>query len=98
MADVVACDLSGVAVRFEIDPSQFAPAHNPADPPRRQITTVQMDGAEFLAEPFMIADTRGFWAAQNGAEVVLVMQADGTAIYTDARVDAPLTGTCEVLQ
>jgi hypothetical protein len=98
MADVVACELSGVPVQFAIDASQFAPAQHPADPPRRQVTTVRMGNAQFVAEPLMIAGTRGFWAEQDGAEVLLVMQADGTAIYTDARNDAPLTGTCEMLQ
>ncbi|WP_157058892.1 hypothetical protein [Loktanella sp. 5RATIMAR09] len=99
VADVISCDLSGVPVRFAIDASQFAPAQHPADPPRRQITTVQMGDTAFAAEPVILGDTQGFWATQaDGAEVLFVMQPDGTAIYTDTRNAAPMTGTCEVLQ
>jgi hypothetical protein len=99
IADIVSCDLAGVPVRFAIDTTQFAPALSPNDPPRRQITTVQMGDGAFSAEPLLLGDTRGFWATQdNGAEVLLVMQPDGTAIYTDTRIVTPMTGTCEVLQ
>lgn len=98
-ADTVICDFSGVPVAFAIDASQFAPAQDASDPPRRQVTTVQMGDAAFSAEPFIIGDTRGFWTTQeDGAEVLLVMQPDGTAVYSDTRDGTPMTGTCEVLQ
>ena len=99
MADVVSCDLSGVPVRFAIDASQFAPAQDASDPPRRQVTTVRMGDAAFSAEPFIIGDTRGFWTTRDdGAEVLLVMQPDGATVYSDARRAGTMTGTCEVLQ
>ena len=98
-AGTVTCDFSGVAVAFAMDESQFAPAQDASDPPRRQITTVQMGDAAFSAEPFIIGDTRGFWTTQDdGAEVLLVMQPDGSAVYADTRNVTPMTGTCEVLQ
>lgn len=99
MADVISCDLSGTSVRFEIDRTQFAPARDQNEPSRRSITTVQMGNAAFSAEPFIIGDTRGFWTTQDdGAEVLLVMQPDGRAVYSDTRNITPMTGTCEVLQ
>ena len=99
MAEVVTCDLSGTLVRFEIDRAQFAPALDLAEPPRRRVTTVQMGDAQFPAEPIMMGDVRGFWAESlAGSDVMMVMQADGSAIYTGARAGERLTGTCEVLQ
>jgi hypothetical protein len=98
-AEVIACDLSGVPVQFEIDETQFAPPQDPNDPPRRKTTTVQMGDARFPAEPIVMGDVRGFWAeGVAGSNVMLVVQDDGTAIYSDTRAGQQLTGTCEVLQ
>ena len=99
MAEVISCDLSGVPVQFEIDLAQFAPAMDLAEPPRRRVTTVQMGDAQFPAEPIMMGDVRGFWAeGLAGSDVMMVMQADGTAVYADTRAGQRLTGTCKVLQ
>jgi hypothetical protein len=99
MAEVVTCDLSGIPVRFAIDLAQFAPAQDLADPPKRRITTVQMGDALFPAEPILMGDVRGFWAeGLAGSDVMMVMQADGSAIYADTRAGERLTGTCEVIQ
>ena len=99
VAEVVTCDLSGTAVRFEIDRAQFAPAVDLAEPPRRRITTVQMGDAQFPAEPIMMGDVRGFWAeGLAGSDVMMVMQADGSAVYADTRAGTRLTGTCEVMK
>lgn len=99
MAETIACDLSGIPVQFQIDPAQFAPARDTAEPPRRRITTVQMGDATFPAEPIMMGDVRGFWAeGLAGSDVMMVMQSDGTAVYADTRAGERLTGTCEILQ
>jgi hypothetical protein len=99
MADIISCDLSGVLVRFEIDRAQFAPPIDNQEPIRRRVTTVQMGDAQFPAEPIMIGDARGFWAeGLAGSDVMMVMQGDGSAVYTDTRAGKRLTGTCEVLQ
>ena len=99
VAEVIACDLSGVPIQFAIDRAQFAPALDLAEPPRRRITTVQMGDATFPAEPILMGDVRGFWAeGLAGSDVMMVMQGDGSAVYTDARAGERLTGTCEVLQ
>ena len=99
MAETVVCDLSGTPVRFAIDRAQFAPALDLAEPPKRRVTTVEMGDARFPAEPIMMGDVRGFWAeGLAGSDVMLVMQADGSAIYADTRAGERLTGTCEVMQ
>lgn len=99
LAEVVTCDLSGIPVSFAIDLAQFAPAVDLAEPPKRRITTVQMGDAQFPAEPILMGDVRGFWAeGLAGSDVMMVMQADGSAIYADTRAGERLTGTCEVVQ
>jgi hypothetical protein len=99
LAEVVSCDLSGTPVEFAIDRAQFAPPLDLAEPPRRRITTVQMGDTQFPAEPILMGEVRGFWAeGLAGSDVMMVMQADGSAIYSDARAGRRLTGTCEVLQ
>lgn len=99
MAEVVTCDFSGMAVRFQIDRTQFAPALDPGEPMRRRITTVQMGDTQFPAEPILMGGLRGFWAeAQGDAGIMMVMQGDGSAIYADTGTGERLTGTCEVLQ
>jgi len=99
MSEVVICDLSGVAARFEIDKSQFAPAMDPDEPTRRRVTTVQLGDAQFPAEPIVMGDLRGFWAEDmRGSDVMMVIQGDGSAVYADTRTGERLTGTCEVPQ
>ncbi|SFS10143.1 hypothetical protein [Yoonia litorea] len=98
-AAVVTCDLAGVPVSFAIDAAQFAPAQNAGEPPRRRVTHVTMGDTAFAAEPFRLGDTVGFWTKDSvGAETMLVVNADGTAVYADPQAGARLTGTCEVLQ
>ena len=99
LAEIVSCDLSGTPVRFEIDRTQFAPALDLAEPPRRRITTVQMGDAQFPAEPILMGNVRGFWAeGLAGSEIMMVMQKDGSALYSDTRAGERMTGTCEVTQ
>lgn len=99
MADTVSCDLAGTAVRFDIDRAQFAPAIDMAEPQRRRITHVKMGQDVFTAEPVMLGDVRGFWTlAPDGSDVMMIMQADGQAVYDNPATGTRLTGTCEVLQ
>lgn len=99
LAEVVTCDLSGVPVQFEIDQSQFAPAVDPNEPPRRRVTTVQLGPTSFLAEAMRMGDMRGFSVeGTEGTEMMMVMQGDGTAMLKNALTGTKLTGTCEVLQ
>ena len=99
MAEVVSCDLSGTPVRFEIDVSQFAPAADIQEPPRRRVTTVAMGDATFPAEPILMGDVRGFWAeGMGGSDIMMVMQADGSAVYANPQAGTRITGTCEVIQ
>ena len=99
MAEVVTCDLSGTPVSFAIDATQFAPAINKNEPERRRITTVSMGDATFPAEPLMMGDVRGFWAeGMGGSDVMMVMQSDGSAVYSNTRAGQRLTGTCTVTQ
>ena len=97
MAETVICDLAGTPVSFAIDRSQFAPAYHKNEPAQRRVTTVQMGAATFPAEPIMMGDIRGFWAdGLGGSHVMMVMQADGSAVYANTRDGVRLTGTCEV--
>jgi hypothetical protein len=99
VAEVVSCDLSGTRVQFAIDRAQFAPALDLAEPPRRRMTTVQMGDAQFPAEPILMGNVRGFWAeGLAGSDVMMVMQADGSAVFADMRAGERLTGSCEVMQ
>ena len=99
MAEVISCDLSGVAVQFEIDRAQFAPAIDNQEPVRRRVTTVYMADAQFLAEPIMIGDVRGFWAERtDGSDMMFVTHPDGSAFFADSRTGSVTTGTCVVLQ
>ena len=99
IADVITCDMSGTPVSFEIDHAQFSPPLIKGEPPRRQVTTVQMGDAQFPAEPILMGDVRGFWAEGfAGSNVMLVMQTDGSATYTDTRAGQRLDGMCEVLK
>ena len=99
MAETVTCDLGGTPVTFHIDRTQFAPAQDPGEPPRRKATTVHMGEAQFTAEPILMGDIRGFWAeGMAGSNVMFVVQSNGSAVFTDARAGQRLTGQCEVQQ
>lgn len=98
-AEVVTCDFPGMPVRFQIDRTQFAPAIDAGEPMRRRITTVQMGDTQFPAEPILMDDLRGFWAEAPGETgIMMVMQGDGSAVYSDTETGERLAGTCEVLQ
>ncbi|MEM8538855.1 MAG: hypothetical protein AAGF56_13465 [Pseudomonadota bacterium] len=95
-AETIRCDLLGTPVSFTIDRTQFGPAHNAGEPTQRRVTSVQMGDATFPAEPLIIGDTRGFWAeGLGGTEVMLIMQADGNAVYVKPRAGERLVGRCE---
>jgi hypothetical protein len=94
----IACttDCAQVSVRFEIDTAQFAAAQNSADPPRRQITTVTMDGATFVAQAIMMPNNvRGFHedAGEIGSRLMIV-QRDGSARLSLQPSNTTLTGQC----
>ncbi len=58
-----------------------------------------MGDATFPAEPIMMGDMRGFWAeGMGGTDVMMVMQGDGTAIFSNQNAGERITGTCEVTQ
>ena len=98
-ADQIRCDLDGVAVAFDLDRAQFAPPVDDGEPPRRRLTSVTMGNAQFPAEPFIIADAIGFSAeGMGGSEIMMVIQADSSAMLADPRADMRLSGTCEVNQ
>ena len=99
LAEVVSCELAGVPIQFEIDRTQLAPAVDMNEPTQRRVTIVRMGEAQFPAEPIVMGEVRGFWAeGMGGADIMLVMQPDGTAVYANPRAGERLTGTCEVLQ
>ncbi|MEM9786518.1 MAG: hypothetical protein AAF801_08440 [Pseudomonadota bacterium] len=99
MAETITCDLQGTPVNFTIDCTQFAPAQDSGEPPRRKVTTVQMGGAQFPAEPILMGDVRGFWGeGLGGSNVMFVVQPDGSAVFTNVEAGQRLTGQCEVRQ
>ena len=99
VAETVTCDMGGTPVQFKIDRSQFGPAHAQGEPVQRRVTSVNMGNATFPAEPIIIGDTRGFWAeGLGGTEVILVMQADGSAVYANPHAGERIKGWCQVGQ
>ncbi|MDX8349023.1 hypothetical protein SLH49_13640 [Cognatiyoonia sp. IB215446] len=97
MAETITCDLQGTPVNFTIDRTQFAPAHNAGEPPRRKVTMVRMGEAQFPAEPILMGDVRGFWGeGLSGSNVMFVVQPDGSAVFTDMRAGQRLAGQCEI--
>ncbi|MEL6958482.1 MAG: hypothetical protein AAGL89_05960 [Pseudomonadota bacterium] len=83
-------------VRFEIDDSQFAPPINPNDPPRRQVTLVEMDGARFAAEALkMGGGIEGFYeeAGELGSRLMIV-QPNGSARLSLRPINEVWTGQC----
>lgn len=92
------CDAEPVALRFDIDRNQFVDAVNPNEPPRRKITQVAMGARQFPAEPFLIGDVRGFWAeGLGGSDSIFVVNADGSAKFSNPQMGETLIGTCEDL-
>ncbi len=103
-ADSLACEVAApcptggceaVAIAFDINRDEFAPAHDPNEPPRRKVTTVQMGNARFPAEAIVMGESRGFWAeGGGGAHVLFMVHADGSAFYIDDRTGLRMEGTC----
>ncbi|MGP6088362.1 hypothetical protein [Antarctobacter jejuensis] len=87
-------DDANLRLSFTFEPASFAPALDPADPPRRQVSRVTVEGATFEAEALLTGDgTRGFWAAGRG--LMLTRAPDGAARLTDDAHAAPWHGHCE---
>ena len=86
-----------VQIAFTIDRNQFVAPVSAKDPPRRKITQVQMGRDRFLAEPFLIGQSLGFWEdAEAVGSRMLVVQPGGEANYSETPSGRRLTGTCEV--
>jgi len=97
--DRTACDTKPVSLSFDIDRNQFVDAVNPNEPPRRKITQVEMGARPFPAEPFLIGDVRGFWAeGPGGSDSIFVVNADGSAKYSNPQMGEALVGICEDLR
>ena len=94
-----ACDAAPVSVTFSIDHNQFARAIDANEPPRRKLTQVEMGAARFPAEPIVMGDLRGFHAeGWGGSQLLMIIQADGSGRYTNARTGEVLEGQCEVVR
>ncbi len=77
-------DCIQITVAFRIDPHQFVDPQNTNDPPRRQITRVQLDNEDFNAEAIMLpGGILGFHddAGELGRRLMIV-QPDGRARLT----------------
>ena len=88
-----------VNLSFIIDRNQFSAAVHPNDPPRKQVTMVDLGGIRFAAEPMIIGKTRGFWedGEAMGARI-FTMQPDGSGIYNETATGRQLAGPCTVTQ
>lgn len=74
-------DCEPVEVTFHVDPNQFVAPQNSNDPPRRQVTTVVMNDATFVAEAILLdSGAQGFFedAGELGSRLMIV-QPDGSA-------------------
>ncbi|SLN15910.1 hypothetical protein [Pseudooctadecabacter jejudonensis] len=94
----VGCDLicPDMQVAFEVDRNQFVNPQNPNDPPRRQVTTVTMDDATFVAQAILMAGgVEGFHedAGALGSRLMIV-RPDGTARLTLRPQNTEWTGQC----
>lgn len=86
----------GTPVGFSIDRNQFVNAQAKGEPPRRKITQVTYGAMRFVAEPFLIGDTRGFFAeGLGGTTVMFSIDRNGDAIYSNTRSGLRVTGRCE---
>lgn len=97
MADELACVMTdGSDVAFTIDRNQFVDAISAQEPARRKVTTVTAADKTYPAEPFIIANTRGFHATGLGdASIMFFVGPDGRATYTNSRSGEKLLGICE---
>ena len=89
-------DCADKSVTFSIDPNQFVAAQNPNDPPRRQVTTVNIDGIRFVAEAIMLSGgILGFHedAGEIGRRLMIV-QPNNTARLSLSPANEVWTGTC----
>ncbi len=91
------CAPEEIPVVFEIDHNQFAPPHDPNEPPFNKITEVVMGKYRFPAEPILMEDgTRGFWAVVAGVDHLMTMRPDGLGTYATNGTIPFMSGTCEV--
>jgi len=99
-AEQVRCEMDdGATLAFDIDPSQFAPALDPKEPPRQQRTVVRYGDKQFPATPFYLGQARGFEAeGLGGTTTLFVMQPSGEARLSNARAGTALQGTCTLLE
>lgn len=80
-------------LRFDLDPASFAPPVDAADPPRRRVSRVRMEGTEIEAEAILGQDgARGFWASAQG--LLMTVSPDGTARMSD-HGERPWQGQCK---
>ena len=87
------CSSEALEISFDIDRNQFVSAVDPNEPPYRKVTTVRMSGETFEAEPFLVKDTRGFWAEDLNA--IFVVNSDGSATFSNSATGETLIGQCE---
>lgn len=85
-----------MSATFAIDATQFVARQDPDDPPRRQITNVQMDDARFIAEAIVLpGGVVGFYedAGALGSRLMIV-QPDGSARLIMQPQNQTWRGTC----
>ncbi|SMX50616.1 hypothetical protein [Maliponia aquimaris] len=92
-----ACDLirdaETLRLTFDIDPVSFAPAVDPNDPPRRQVSHVALGNDRFEAEAVLTEDgTRGFWSPER--DLMLTLPRTGRVRLSDG-ADADWRGECK---
>ncbi len=93
------CDETIVDLTFEIDRLQFIDPQDRSEPPRRKLSQVSMADRQFPAEPFLMGDVRGFWAeGLAGSHSIFIVNADGTAKFSNSEMGEHLIGTCEDLE
>jgi len=102
--EATVCVPDAVALAFTIDRTQFAPPHDPKEPPRNKVTHVSVThaalGADtFKAEPILMVDgTRGFWAHLDGVDHLMTLRQDGRSTYATTGPIPPMTGHCEIVR
>jgi hypothetical protein len=88
----LARDAETLRLRFDLDPSSFAPPLDSAEPPHRTVSHVKLRDAGFEAEAILTENgARGFWSAERGW--LLTMERDGAARLSDDAQGA-WTGYC----
>ncbi len=100
MAESIRCEMDNdQTLTFDIDHTQFAAPQHAKEPPRQQRTHVAFGDKQFPATPFLLADVRGFEAeGLGGSTVLFVMQANGSALLSNAQQGTKLSGTCTVTE